>query len=159
MADLEPGDILGVAHAPLMCVPLDAMQHDSRPPGLFSGPPAVNLVSAVTASPLAAAVATASPSLSPAMLERLTPEQRTSFLRVWERLPSHLRAVAFGLCCPDWSPIAVEQLGDVLCNFADALYKSKTDFGSCSLMPFESSALEGSAPVASRPHRINPILA
>ena len=37
--------------------------------------------------------------------------------------------------------------------------KSKTDFGSCSLIPFESSVPEGSAPVTSRPHRINPISA
>ena len=36
--------------------------------------------------------------------------------------------------------------------------KSKTDFGSCSLVPFEISVPEGSAPVTSRPHRINPIL-
>ena len=38
-------------------------------------------------------------------------------------------------------------------------FTSKTDFGSCSLMPFEISVPEGSAPVTSRPHRINPILA
>ena len=36
---------------------------------------------------------------------------------------------------------------------------SKADLGSCSLMPFESSVPEGSAPVTSRPHRLNPILA
>ena len=34
-----------------------------------------------------------------------------------------------------------------------------TEFGSRSLMPFETSVPEGSAPVTSRPHRINPILA
>ena len=36
---------------------------------------------------------------------------------------------------------------------------SKTDFGSCSFMPFEISVPEGSAPVTSRPHHINAILA
>ena len=86
VANLEPGDILGAAHAPLMCVPLHAMRHDSRAPGLSSGPPAVTLISAVTASSLAAAAAATSP--SPALLERLIPEQHASFLRVWERLPS-----------------------------------------------------------------------
>ena len=96
---------------------------------------------------------------SPALLERLTPEQRASFLRVWERLPSHLRAVAFDLHSPGWTPLAIEQLGDVLCDFADVSSKSKTDFGSCSLMPFEISVPEGSAPATCRPHRINPILA
>ena len=34
-----------------------------------------------------------------------------------------------------------------------------TEFGSRSLMPFETSVPEGSAPVTSRHHRINPILA
>ena len=29
--NLEPGDLLGVAHAPLMCVPLDALQRPSGP--------------------------------------------------------------------------------------------------------------------------------
>ena len=37
-------------------------------------------------------------------------------------------------------------------------FKSKTDFGSCSLMPFEILDPEGSSPVTSRPNRINPIL-
>ena len=30
VADLEPGDLLGVAHTPLIRVPLDALQHNSR---------------------------------------------------------------------------------------------------------------------------------
>ena len=37
--------------------------------------------------------------------------------------------------------------------------KRKTDFGFCTLMLFEISVPEGSAPVTSRPHRINPVLA
>ena len=82
---LEPGEILGVAHAPLMCVPLDTVQHDGRPSGPSSGPTWVTPISAVTASPLAAAAATTSP--SPALLERSTLEQHASFLRVWEQLP------------------------------------------------------------------------
>ena len=79
VSNLEPGDLLGVAHAPLMCVSLDALQHDGRPSGPSSGSPGVTPISVVTSSPLAAATATASP--SPALLERLTPEQRASFLR------------------------------------------------------------------------------
>ena len=46
----------------------------------------------------------------------------------------------------------------MLYEFPD-VFTSKTDFGSCSLMPFEISVPESSAPVTSRPHRINPILA
>ena len=47
----------------------------------------------------------------------------------------------------------------MLCDFPDVFSTSKTDFWSCSLMPFEVSVPEESAPVTSRPHRINPILA
>ena len=75
VADLEPGDSLGVTHAPLMCVALNVLQPDSRAPGLYSGPPAVTPISAV---PLATARATALP--SPTLLELLTPEQRASSL-------------------------------------------------------------------------------
>ena len=102
----EPGDLLGVAPAPLMSVPLDALQHDGRPSGPSSDLPGVTPVSAATASPLAAVATTASP--SPALLERLTPEQCASFLRVWERLPPHLRAVAFDLHGPGWTPLSIK---------------------------------------------------
>ena len=141
----------------IMCVPLDALQHDCRPFGPSSDPCGITPVSAVTASPLAAAAAMASP--SPALLERLIPEQRASFLRVWERLPSYLRAVTFDLHGPRWTALAIEQLGDVLCDFAHVFSKSKTDSGSCSLMPLEISVPEGIAPVTSRLHQINPNLA
>ena len=57
------------------------------------------------------------------------------------------------------TPATIEELSDVLCEFLDVFSSSETDFGSCSLMPFEISVPEGSAPVTSRPHRTNPILA
>ena len=85
----------------LMCVPLDAMKQDSRPPGPSFGPPAVSQVTSIAGSSLVAAAATALP--SPALFERLTPDQRVSFLRVWARLPSHLRAVAFDLHGSEWT--------------------------------------------------------
>ena len=47
----------------------------------------------------------------------------------------------------------------MLCKFPDVFSTSKTEFGSCSLMPFGISVPVGSAPVTSRPHRINPIWA
>ena len=112
MSNFEPGDLLSVAHAPLKCFPLYAVQHDGRPSGSSSDPPGVIPVSAVTASPLAGVAATTSP--PPALIECLTPEQRASFLRVWERLSLHLRAVAFDYQGPGWTPLAIEQLGDVL---------------------------------------------
>ena len=81
----------------LMCVPLDAMKQDSRPPGPSFGPPAVTNISAVTGSPLAAAAATFS--LSSTLHKRLTLEQRASFVRVRERLLVHLHAVACAASC------------------------------------------------------------
>ena len=54
---------------------------------------------------------------------------------------------------------AIEQLGDVFCEFPDVFSTSKTDVGSCSLMPFETSVPESSATVTFRPHRINLISA
>ena len=78
VTNLEPGDILGVVHAPLMCVPLDALQHDGQTSGTSSGLHVVTPISTVTTSPLAATATTASP--SPVLLERLTPEKRASFL-------------------------------------------------------------------------------
>ena len=105
VADLEHGDILGVAHAPLICATLGVLKNDSRAPGLSSGSPAVTPVSAATASSLAAAAALASPSLH--LLKRLTAEQRASILRVWKRLPSHLPAVAFDLHGQDRTPLTI----------------------------------------------------
>ena len=68
VSNLEPGDLLGVAHAPLMNVPLDALQHVGGPSGHSSDPPEVTPVSVITARSLAAAAAPASP--SSALLER-----------------------------------------------------------------------------------------
>ena len=69
--NLDPGDIPGLAHAPLMYAPLNAMQHDSRLPDHSPGRSAVTSMSVVMSSPLGAAATTASP--SPALHERLTP--------------------------------------------------------------------------------------
>ena len=41
VSNLESGDLLGDADAPLMIVPLDAVHHGGRPSGLSSGPPGV----------------------------------------------------------------------------------------------------------------------
>ena len=96
---------------------------------------------------------------SPALLERFNLDQRSSFIFVWARLPPHLREIVFDLHGPGWTPLAIEQQGDVLCEMPDVFSTSNTDFGSCALMPFEISVPGGSAPVTSRPHRINLIVA
>lgn len=64
----------------------------------------------------------------PALLERLTPHHRALFLRAWACLPRHLHAIAFYLHGPEWTPLAMEQLSDVLCNFTGVFSTSKTDF-------------------------------
>ena len=122
-AALEPGDVLGVAHAPLLSVPPDVFQKNNRAPNPPSGLSEVPPVPEVTASLVAAPA-----SLSPALLGRLSPEQRASFPRVWARLPLHLQEVDFDLHGADWTLEAVDQLGDVLCEFPDVFSKSKYDF-------------------------------
>ena len=116
-------------------------------------------VSAVTSLLDTGEAASTVTSPSTALLQRLKLDQRSSFLRAWARLPPHLREIAFDLHDLGWTPSAIEQLGDVVCEFADVFPTSKTDFGSYAMMLFEISVPEGSAPVTSRPHRINPILA
>ena len=95
----------------------------------------------------------------PKLLQRLSGDQRTSFLRLWDRLPLHLRDITFDLHGSGWSPSVIEDLGHVLCEFADVFSTSKTDIGSCSLITFKISIPPDSAPVFSHPYRINHILA
>ena len=80
-------------------------------------------------------------------------------LRVWGPLSSLLREIAFDSHDPGWDPPAIEQLGDVLCDFPNVFSTSKTDFNSCSLMPFQILVPNSGALVIARPHSINPILA
>ena len=57
-----------------------------------------------------------------------------------------------------WSPSVITALDDVLCEFPDVFSTSKTDFGSCSFLPFKISIPSDNAPVTSRPYRTNPII-
>ncbi|CAB1105621.1 unnamed protein product [Ectocarpus sp. CCAP 1310/34] len=56
---------------------------------------------------------------------------------------------------PDLHKNFGRELGNVLCEYHDVFSSSPTDFGSCSLFPFKLAA-PGSAPVTSRPYRVNP---
>ena len=91
----------------------------------------------------------------PTLLERLSADQRSSFLATSNRFPPHMREIAFDLHGPGWTSVVVTQLGEVLAEFSDVFLKSPTDFGSCSLLPFEISVPPNSSSVASRPYRIN----
>ena len=82
----------------------------------------------------------------PELLERLNDDQRISFFRLWDQLSLHLRDITFDLHGPGWSPSVITALGDVLCEFPDVFSKSKTNFGSCSLIPFKIPAHTASTP-------------
>ena len=83
----------------------------------------------------------------PHFLARLDTDQRTSFPRLWDRLPLHLRDVTFDLHGSGWSPSVIDELGNVLCEFQDVFSTCKTDFASCSLPLFKTTVLLGSTPV------------
>ena len=51
VADLEPGDLVGVAYAPLLRIPLDAVRHATHAAEPHPGQTADCQVSAVTSSP------------------------------------------------------------------------------------------------------------
>ena len=74
VADLEPGDLVGVAHAPLLSVPLGALQHSTHATELHHGQFADCQVSAVTSSPDTGEAASAVTPPSPALLERFCNE-------------------------------------------------------------------------------------
>ena len=121
-ADLEPGELLGIAHTPLMHAPIDFFQRTDSAPA-FSPSTDVSEVAAVSELSLTAAAATASP--SSALLERFSPAQRVSFLGIWDRLPTHLRDTDFDSHSPEWANMAIEQLDNVLCEFPDVCSRSR----------------------------------
>ena len=91
----------------------------------------------------------------PQLLARLDADQLPSFLNLWGCLPPHLRDVIFDLHGSGWFPSVIDRLGDVLCEFPDVFSTSKTDFSSCSLMPFKITVPPHSEPVTFRRYRIN----
>ena len=109
VADLESGDLVGVAHAPLLSVPLGALRHAAHVAEPYPGQFADGQVSAVRSSPDTGEAASAVTAPSPTLLKRLNSDQRSSFLRVWTRLPPHLREIAFELHDPGWTPPVIAQ--------------------------------------------------
>ena len=180
---LQPGDVLGMAPAPLLRVPLSAIPHEDSNDDLQAASDSSassatgadgsvssraeafghNLHERSTATGGAENVSdtTAAPSSSPppALLERLTPEQRNSFTRMWDTLPLHLRDITFNLHGPGWTPAVIADLVQVLCEYHDIFSSSPTDIGSCSLFPNKLTVPTGSAPVTSRPYRVSPPIA
>ena len=70
VADLEPGDFVGVADAPILRVPLGGLQHTTHAAGPHPGQSSDSQVSAVARSPDTEVAASAVPSPSPTLRER-----------------------------------------------------------------------------------------
>ena len=71
----------------------------------------------------------------------------------------HHREISFDFHLPGWDPDVITQLRDTLIEFADVFSTSPTEFGSCSLLPFQISVPSDSRPVTSRPYRLNLLVA
>lgn len=56
---------------------------------------------------------------------------------MWDGLPLHLRKVTFDLQDTGVTPSVIDRLGDVLYEVPDVFSESKTEFGSCYLLPFD----------------------
>ena len=155
--DLEPGDTLGTASSPLLCVSLEALSlHDvladvsalaesPTPPSPQPVPPP-NITSDPPDEP------------PPELLDRLDPSQRESFLRLWDTVPPHICRIDFALDAAGWDPAALDALSTTLTTYADVFSSSKLDYGECSLRPFEIKVPPGTQPIQSRPYRLNPVL-
>ncbi|CAB1099916.1 unnamed protein product [Ectocarpus sp. CCAP 1310/34] len=164
-AELEPGDVIGVSAAPLLRVPVETLKAapSSIPTGptTSTSPPRVNAVGPKSGTHRSPDPASAPPPPKPLpqeLLDRFSEAQRSSFMRLWARLPAHMHDIAFDLHNPGWTPEAIDRLADALVEYSDVFSTSKTDFGSCTIMPFTLSVPAGTKPVASRPYRINPLM-
>ncbi|CAB1121588.1 unnamed protein product [Ectocarpus sp. CCAP 1310/34] len=164
-AQLEPGDVIGVSAALLLRVPVETLQAapSSIPTGpkTSTSPPRVNAVGPKPGTHRSPDPASAPPPPKPPpqeLLDRFSEAHRPSFMRFWARLPAHMHDIAFDLHNPAWTPEAIDRLADALVEYSDVFSTSKTDFGSCTIMPFTLSVPAGTKPVASRPYRINPLM-
>ena len=179
-ADLDSGALLGTSSNPLLRLPLKTVLSDAPASSLrihgvdFSvpGPVPPNSMGADPLSPPqcldpfvrhlrdetaptreefgASSAPPVDHNPSPALLERLSTDQRTSFLQVWNRLPSHMREIAFDLRGLGWTPTVITQSGDALAEFSDVFSKSPA------VLPFKVTVPPNTSPVTSRPYRINP---
>ena len=91
------------------------------------------------------------------LLRRLNDDQRESFLRLWNTVPSHIRRIDFVLDAPGWDPSAIDALVSTPTEYADIFSPSKVDYGACSLCPFEIKVPPGTQPIQSRPYRLNSV--
>ena len=146
--DLEPGDILGTASAPLLRVPLETLTQHNEP----------HDVTAVVKTPATNTAPNTSEQSSTELLHQLDDDQREPFLRLWSTVPHHIRQINFALDAPGWDPDAIDALSVTLKEYADIFSSSRLDYGACSLRPFEIKVPPGTHQIPSRPYRLNPVL-
>ena len=99
--DLEPGDLLGTSTSPLVQVPLATLRRLSLDPPTPSPIPNVHAlhdnIPVDNEDPPPTDPPPTPKAPCPQLLARLDTDQRSSFLRLWNRLPLHLRDVMFDL--------------------------------------------------------------
>ena len=101
--DLESDDFIGVVHAPFRCaLPLTLSRVQPPPTWRRSRP--FRILPAQEPQPRPIPRLPCSSVWLPTTVLR--------FLRVWARLPPHLRDIAFDSRSPEWTRLAIEQLGD-----------------------------------------------
>ena len=149
--DLEPGTLPGTSSSPLIQILTSAFHDPSTKPLPTPHNTDVHALHhniPVASNGLPSTDCLPTPKTPcPKLLECLRDDQRTSFLRLWDQPPLHLRDITFNLHGSGWSPSVITALGDVLCEFPGFFSMSKTDFGSFSLTPFKISIRPDSTPV------------
>ena len=63
------------------------------------------------------------------VLENLDETQKEAFRQLWDRLPSHMRKIQFGLESKYWTVKDINELADVLCKYSHRFSKDKMDLG------------------------------
>ena len=72
--------------------------------------------------------------------------------------PPPVRRIDFALDAAGWAPPALDALSTTLTTFADVISSSKSDYGECSLRPFEIKIPPGTQPNQSFPYRLKPVV-
>ena len=158
-AELDPGDLIGTASAPLTPVPLTSLAPSRVDNGVATvtdtTSTSTNVVPSDT-SPLRPEQDSDTPPSN--LIARFSDQQRTHFSRLWRRLPPHMRHIHFDLHGPGWTPAVIDSLATVLLRYSDRFAASKTDLGYSTTVPFEIKVPPGTRPIASRPYRSNPAI-
>ena len=94
----------------------------------------------------------------PELLKGMKPDCIEAFVRMWERLPTHLRDINFGLQHDAWSAKDIDRLAELLIEHKDRFSRHKTDLGHCTTLPFRIELKPGSRPVKQRAYRRSPII-